>query len=291
MLALVLRLCAALALATMLMLVKLGHERGLGLAHMMLFRQALSLPIIFGWMAMTGTLGRMRTSRLTAHGFRAGVGMIGMVLNFLSPILLPLAVATTLGFTSPIFAVVIAGLFLKETVGIWRWTAVILGFVGILLIAQPGGGAIPLVGALVAIGGAFMIAIISAQIRDLAQTEDSLAIVAYFAVFATPPLLIVSLFFEWPTDFADYAFYAAIAVAGTMAQVLLTLSLRFGKVSSVLVMDYTMLVWATIYGFVIFGNLPPATLWLGAPLVVGAGLIIVWRESRLVREPVGIRDI
>lgn len=289
-LALAVRLVAGLVLATMLMLVKFAAERGADVPHMLLFRQAVSLPILLGWMAFRGNLGRMRSQRKKAHAARAMTGTIGMLLNFAAPILLPLAVATTLGFTTPIFAVILSAILLREHVGVWRWTAVLLGFAGVILIAQPGAGAeIPPLGAAVAIAAAFMVALISIQIRDLAQTEDQLVIVTYFSAFSTPVLLGIALLFPWPTDWQVYALMLAIGVVGTAGQVLLTASLRMGRVSSVIVMDYAMLIWATFYGWAIWGRLPPANLWLGAPLVIGAGAVIVWREHYLARANAGRR--
>jgi len=285
-LALVLRLGAGLALGTMLMLVKLGDREGIALAHLLLVRQATSIPLLLGWLALTSGLGVLQTRRLKAHAARAFFGTVGMVLNFLAPILLPLAVSVTLGFTSPIFAVIIAALWLREPVGRWRWTAVLLGFAGVVVIADPAGGSVPAGGAAVAIGAALMVALISNQIRDLAQTEDSLAIVVYFALFSTPVLFVAGLFFPWPSASSSWLLLLGIGVTGTVGQVLLTLALRFGQVASVIVMDYAMLIWAVIYGAGVFGALPPATLWAGAPLVIGAGVIIVWRERRLAREMV-----
>ena len=283
-LALVLRLGAALTLATMFALVKLGHEHGLALSHMLLVRQAASIPILCAWLALTTGFAVMRTNRLGGHLLRSAYGGTGMVLNFLAPILLPLAVSTTFSFTAPIFAVILSALVLREHVGKWRWTAVLLGFAGVLVVAGPGGSQIPLTGALVAIGAAFMVALVSIQIRDLAQTENSVVIVLYFALFTLPFLFAWSLFDGWTSNPVDLAILISIGVAGTLAQVLLTLALRFGQVASVIVMDYVSLIAAAFYGWFLFDNLPPASLWLGAPLIIAAGVVIVVREQILRRR-------
>ena len=161
----------------------------------------------------------------------------------------------------------------------------LLGFAGVLVVASPAGGAeIPMTGALVAIGAAFMVALVSIQIRDLAQTENSVVIVLYFSLFTVPLLFVWSLFDGWTSDPADIALLIGIGVAGTLAQVLLTLALRFGQVASVIVMDYVSLIAASYYGWYLFNNLPPASLWLGAPLIIAAGVIIVVREQILRRR-------
>ena len=136
--------------------------------------------------ATTGNLKSLATQRPGTQVMRGIYGTVGMVLNFGAVILLPLAEATTINFTVPIWAVLLSILLLKEKVGVWRWSAVLLGFVGILVIAQPGGGHFPLYGALVALGGAFMIALISIQVADLNRTDKPLTIVFYFACVTTP---------------------------------------------------------------------------------------------------------
>lgn len=284
-LALSLRLAAGIGLATMFMLIKLGSNRGIELPQMIFIRQATAVVVLVGWLALRGKLAMMRTRRLRSHGLRAISGTIGMALNFTAPTLLPLAVATTFGFTTPIFAVVLSVVLLREQVGVWRWTATFLGFLGVFLLADPINASVPLLGAAIATGAAFMVALISIQIRDLGRTENSIAIVAWFAVFATPPLFVISLFGSWDIVPGDWIVLFAIGLSGVISQLLLTSSLRLGQVSSVIVMDFVTLIWATGYGWLIFDNLPPASLWLGAPLVIAAGAIIVWRESRMSKRP------
>lgn len=282
--ALVVRLGSAIALATMFMLIKLGHRQGLELPQMLFARQFLTVPVLLGWLAMRGQLSVMRTKRLKSHGMRAASGTFGMVLNFGAPILLPLAVSTTLGFTAPIFAVVLTFFLLREHVGPWRWTAALLGFAGILLVTDPFHARVPLFGVAVGIGAAFMVALISIQIRDLTRTENPIAIVTWFAIFASPFLFVASLFGSWDIGLVDVAILLGIGLAGIAGQILLTVSLRMGSVASVIVMDYSMLLWATFYGWTIFDNLPPPTLWLGAPLIILAGGVIVWRERINARK-------
>jgi drug/metabolite transporter (DMT)-like permease len=282
-LALLIRLGAIGALATMSALIKLAAERGIHLVEIMFWRQFLTIPLVLGWIMATGGIGQLATRRPGTHFLRGLYGTIGMVLNFGAVILLPLAEATTLNFTVPIWAVLLSILLLKEKVGIWRWSAVALGFAGILVIAQPGGGHFPLYSTLVGLGAAFMIALISIQIADLNRTDKPLPIVFYFALFTTPLTVLGLPFVMTAHDGGEWSLLLGIGAAGVVGQLLLTAALRFGKVASVIVMDYSGLFWATLYGWLLFGMLPPATTWLGAPLIVIAGLIIAWREHRLTR--------
>lgn len=278
-----LRLAAAATLSLMLALVKLASESGLALPEILFWRQLPTIPMILLLFWATGKLGNLRSSRMGQHGMRAVLGLIGMMLNFGAVTLLPLAEATSFNFTSAIWAVILSALILHEKVGIWRWSAVALGFTGVLVIAQPGDGHIPLLGAAVALSAAFMIALISIYIRDLTKTEDSLTIVFYFSLF-TVPLLALTLPYTWEAKSAEQWFYLiALGISGLIGQYLLTSALRYGSVASVIVMDYSALIWATLLGWSLFDRLPTATTWLGAPLIVSAGLLIAWREHRLSR--------
>jgi drug/metabolite transporter (DMT)-like permease len=282
-LALLIRLGAIAALATMSALVKLAAESGIHLLEIMFWRQFLTIPMVLAWVMATGGIRMLATRRPGTHFLRGLYGTIGMVLTFGAIILLPLAEATTINFTVPIWAVLLSILLLKEKVGVWRWSAVLLGFAGILVIAQPGGGHYPLFGVLVGLGAAFMIALISIQVADLNRTDKPLTIVFYFACVSTPITAVALPFVMTAHDTHGWLLLLGIGLAGVLGQLLLTAALRFGKVASVIVMDYSGLFWATLYGWLLFGMLPPATTWFGAPLIVLAGLIIAWREHRLTR--------
>jgi drug/metabolite transporter (DMT)-like permease len=283
-LALMVRLGAIGSLATMAMLIKLAHQRGIEFMELLFWRQFISIPLVLGWASMTTGLGILATKRLGTHTRRAVYGMVGMVCNFGAVILLPLAEATTFGFTAAIWAVILSMLLLKDKVGIYRWAAVLLGFAGVVIIAQPGSGHFPLSGAAVALGGAFMVALISIQVADLGRTEKSLTIVFWFAALSSP-VLALGLFFTYqPHDTDGWLLLLAIGVFGTLGQLMLTAALRFGAVASVIVMDYSMLFWATLYGWLIWDQFPSTSTWLGVPLIIGAGLVIAWRERKLHKE-------
>ncbi|RDC60752.1 Riboflavin transporter [Alteripontixanthobacter maritimus] len=290
MLALGIRLAAIFVLSVMLVLVKLASEAGLHLAEILFWRQLPTIPMLLLWLGARRSLGLLRSRRMGKHALRAVIGLIGMGLNFGAVTLLPLAEATTFGFTSAIWAVVLSALILHEAVGRWRWSAVALGFTGVIVIAQPGLGgadAIPLFGALVSLGAAFMIALISILIRDLAATEHPVSIVFWFSAFSLPILLVPMMLTAQAATAYQWALLGGLAASGLAGQLLLTAALRFGAVSSVIVMDYSALLWATLFGWAVFDRLPVAAIWAGAPLIISAGLIIAWREHRLARERAG----
>ena len=289
--ALGLRIVSALLFSTLLMLVKYAGESGIALPEIMFWRQAVSLPFVLGYLAMTHQLHRLRTQRLGSHARRAALGMTNMVFNFGATILLPLAEATVLGFTTPLFAVVLAALIWREHIGPYRWVAVALGFVGVLVIAQPSGAPISTLGTTLGLLAAFFIAVINYQIRDLGRTEEPITVAFYFAAFGAPMAALFLPFFITPHSLEQWLVLLAIGAVGATGQFMLAASLRYGAVASVIVMDYTMLIWATLYGWAIWDHLPPTTTWIGAPLIVAAGLVIAWREHRLGRKEALKTDI
>lgn len=269
----------------MALFIKLAAEAGSDLPQILLWRQLVPVPILLGWLWLTGGLARLKTRRPGAHASRGLVGMVGMVFNFLGVMLLPLAEATALGFTAPLFAVVIGSLIMREKIGPWRWSAVVLGFAGVLVIAQPGGAPISPLGAAASLGSALMVAIVTYQIRDLGRSEESISIVFYFslfgALFAACLLPFGSL--AWPGG-TQFALLLMVGLFGTLGQLFITASLRRGAIASVIVMDYSALVWSALFGWLVWSVFPPPTTWLGAPLIIAAGSVIAWREHRLSRQ-------
>lgn len=279
-LAIALRLSSALAFSIMFLLVKLAVQSGIKVPEVLFWRQALTAPVLFGWLAVQGQLQRLRTERMGAHALRAGVGMSNLALVFTATSLLPLAEFTTLGFATPLFAVVIAAAVLGEQIGPWRWGAVLLGFLGVLVIAQPGGSPINPLGATLALFGALLVAVINFQIRDLSRTEEPIRVVFWFGLFGALATALVMPWFATAHDAHDWLLLGGIGLTGLIGQLGLTGSLRFAPVSTVIVMDYSTLIWATLFGWLVWDHLPGPSTWLGAPLIVSAGLLIVWRERQ-----------
>ncbi|WP_041550268.1 DMT family transporter [Novosphingobium aromaticivorans] len=290
MLALALRLVATVLFSVMLLLVKLTGERGIALPETLFWRQALPAVSIFVWLLSRGQLYRLKTRRPWIHARRALIGGTGMFLTLGVVRLLPLAEATILGFTTPMFAVILSALMLKEKVGVWRWTAVMMGLVGVVIIAGPDTGSLPLFGVAVGIGAAFMVALVTVQVRDLGRTEEPLTVVFYFSAFSAPVLALGLLSTGAHHDTTGWLMLGGIGLTGLFAQIAMTASLRYGSVSSVIVVDYVQLAWATFWGWLIFNHLPPATTWIGAPVIIGASLLIAWREHVLAKARVPARS-
>jgi len=279
-----LRLLTALLLAVMFALVKLASTRGVNVVESLFYRQCGSALCATGFVAVGPGFHSLRTQRVWAHVGRMALGVGAMALNFLAFILLPLAEATTIGFSVPIFAVVLAAVVLGEPTGKWRWGAVTAGFMGVLLIVQPGSGGVPLLGASVALAAALFTASVTIVIRRLGKTERAATTVFWFAVSSLVPLGLAMLVFGRSHDTESWGLLAGIALAGGLAQLTLTGALRLATVALVMPMDYTSLLWAVLLGSWIFGELPTPWTWIAAPIIIASGLVIVWREHRLHRR-------
>ena len=268
----------------MAMLVKLASTRGVHLAELVFWRQAITLIVVAGMLALLGRLSAIRTQRFGAHVLRAIYGLTGMFFVYGAVVLLPLAEATTLSFTAPFFAVLLSVILFRDKVGKYRWGAVLLGFAGVLLLTRPGTDLIDPFGAAVGLIAAFLVALISFQIQDLNKTEAPWTIVFWFAALTTPLAALALPFVAKAHDPQTWAIIVAMALCGALAQMLLTASLRFGSAAVILLMDYTSLLWATAYGYYVFDRAPSGSLWLAAPLIIGAGALIAFRERSLARQ-------
>ena len=276
-----LRLLTAVLLAVMFALVKLLASRGVNLVESLFYRQVGSAVCSIAVVVTGPGIASLRTMRVGAHVFRMGLGLTAMALNFLAMILLPLADATAIGFSVPIFSTVLAALLLGEATGKWRWGAVATGFAGVLLIVQPLGGHVPLHGAAVALIAALMTASVTIMIRKLGATERSTTTVFWFASSSLIPLGLLMPWFVQMHDLATWEILAGMALAGGLAQLTLTASLRLAPVALVMPMDYSGLLWATLLGIGMFGQVPTLSIWIGAPVIIVSGLVIVWREHRI----------
>ena len=281
-----LRLLAMLSLSLMFVLVKLLAETGVHVVESLFWRQALVLPFLLAWVMATSGFASLKTRRVGAHARRAMMGLMGMVCNFGGMILLPMAEATTINLSVPIFAVVFAALFLGEPTGWQRWSAVLVGFVGVLVVLDPGtvlatgfGGSHG-AGLMIAVGGAIMTALITIAIRDLGRTENAATIVFWFSLLSMIPLGIALPFVFTPHTRYEWLLLVGLGFTGAVVQMSLTGALRLAPVSVVIPMDYSALLWSIVAGWWFFGTLPAETTWIGAPLIIASGLFIVWREHR-----------
>jgi drug/metabolite transporter (DMT)-like permease len=277
------RMGSGFSFATMGALLKLASEQGLNAPELVFYRSLFSLPVILFWVLKRESLAALRPRRPLAHVWRCALGLLSMGLTFQALILLPLADATAINFTAPIFATILSFVILKEHVGVHRWSAVLLGFVGVLIVARPGGSSLPALGVAIALIGAIGQAGVTTTLRHLQRSENVSAIVFWFAVSGIlVGGLVLPFFGQWHSATA-LGIVLAGGLAGGLGQLLMTASLR-APVSVVTPFDYLQIVAATIYGWMLFSDVPSTHTILGATLIASSGLYTAWREHQLRLE-------
>jgi drug/metabolite transporter (DMT)-like permease len=276
--AIALRLTSVLIFASMNVTIKLAERSGAALGEILFFRQFGACLLVAAVIAAGPGLRTVATRRLPSHVLRAIVGLTAMTLTFTGIVALTLAEATTINFTVPVFATILGALVLREPTGWHRWAAVATGFVGVLIVAQPGGAHFPLWGAGCALAGALGTATVTILLRQMGRTESALTTVFWFSALSLLPLSLVYAAAAQPHAPMTWFWLAAIGTLGGLAQIAMTSSLRLGPVAIVVPMDYSSLLWATLFGWLVFDVLPASSTWIGAPLIVASGLYIVWRE-------------
>ena len=279
-----LRVGAATCFAVMAAAIKLGHEAGIATVELVFYRFAFGLPPLLAWIALTRNWGAWRTRRPLAHLTRGALGLATMALAFSALAFLPLAEAATIGFVAPLFSVMLSALLLGEAVGRYRWSAVLVGFAGVLVVMRPAGAELPPLGLALALGSALGVAAVTIAIRQIGRTERTPTTVLWFTGFAMVASGLLLPFVAEAHSPVEWALLAALGLAGGAGQLFLTSSLRFAPVPVVVPFDYTQLVWAILLGWAIWEARPPATTWAGAAIIVASGLFTIWREHRLGRN-------
>lgn len=273
---------SVLLFTTMDMLVKLASER-FPIGQIVFARNFFAFLPVMIVISRSGGFAAIRTRNLMAHAFRGGIGILSMACFFLSYSLLPLGEAVSLASSGPLFMTALSVPLLGEKVGPRRWSAVIVGFVGVLVMMRPGSGVFQ-PAALVAITAAFCYALALTQVRRLSRSESSTAIVFYFTLFATL-VGAASLPFDavMPT-WSEMPLLVAIGLIGGIAQFTMTAAFRRTEVAIIAPFDYLGLVFAMTLGYLVWGDLPDVWLVTGAAIVVASGIYIVHREATLGRQ-------
>lgn len=273
------RLGMGLSFSTMGAMLKLASTRGLNAPELVFYRSLFSLPVVLLWVLNRETLAVLRPNNPLAHLWRSALGLTSMGLTFQALILLPLADATAINFTAPIFATILSFLILKEQVGPHRWAAVLIGFIGVLVVARPGGSSLPAAGVGIALVAAVGQAGVTTTLRQIQRSENISAIVFWFAVSGIVVGGALMPFFGRAHGLEAMAFVAAGGVAGGLGQLFMTASLR-APVAAVAPFDYLQIVLATAYGWLLFSDVPSIHTVTGASLIAGSGLYTAWREHR-----------
>jgi drug/metabolite transporter (DMT)-like permease len=253
-------------------------------------RSAFAMVPIVVFLAVQGQLrDAFRTNDILGHFKRGFIGILSMGFGFYGLVHLPLPESIALGYALPLFTVVIAAVFLKEKVGIYRWTAVLVGLVGVAIISWPrltlfregGFGSSEAMGALAMLAFAVLGSFAMVLVRKLVQTERTPTIVLYFSLFASV-FSLGTLPFGWSTlGWPSLGLMALAGFCGGIAQLLLTASYRYADVSTIAPFEYTSIVLGLIIGYFLFGDVPTQPMLTGTAIVVVAGIFVILREHQL----------
>jgi drug/metabolite transporter (DMT)-like permease len=251
--------------------------------EVMFFRSATSLVFCSAIVLPATGLSVFATRRLRDHVARGLSQSISQTFTVLALSLMPLAAATAIGFSAPLFAALVAILWLKEKADPWRCGALALGFLGVLVITRPGAGTFQ-IGALFALANAVMYGSVTVAVRGMTKTESTLTLLMWqMATVAAFHSLLLAFGFAWPTR-ADAVLFVAFGAANGGAQYLWTRALGFAPATAVSPFYYLLLVWALPIGFVVWRDAPTPSLLAGSSIVVVSGMALLLREGRSRRQ-------
>tara|TARA_R110000782_G_scaffold19812_3_gene53880 strand:- start:420 stop:1334 length:915 start_codon:yes stop_codon:yes gene_type:complete len=210
---------------------------------------------------------------------RAVGGTISLVATFAAYSLMPLADTTALLFTASLFIPVLSVIILKETVGPWRWSAIAAGFVGVLVMTRPTGD-VYVLGITTALFAALMHAVLQIILRYLGRFERPATISFYFFFIGTAITGLAMPFVAVKPTIEELPLLLGVGLSGAAAQWLLSVAYRNAPAAIVTVFNYTSIVWATFFGWMIWNEWPLPAVMIGAVIVIASNILIVWRESR-----------
>lgn len=279
---------AACGFSLMTLLIKLAGQN-LHVTQILLTRQAIMAAIVSPTI-FSNFPGVLRTSRPGLQALRVLLAMIAMLLGFSAVIHMPLADVTAIGFAKSFFITIFAIIILKEEIGARRWGAVIVGFIGVLIILRPGTEAFTYYG-IYALISAACVGTVLVLIRLMARTDKPTTILAYQALGVGFLMAFPGIWYWQTPTFEEWLLLAAIGLVSYGSQLANIYSYKWGEASVMASLDYVRLIYAILLGFLFFGNLPDLWTWVGATIIILASLYTIRRETQrkqvLVRTPEG----
>jgi drug/metabolite transporter (DMT)-like permease len=242
------------------------------------FRNFFNLAFMLPWLLRIGLVA-LRTERLGLHALRSGFGLASMLLQFWAIALMPLAEATALSFTVPLFATLSVAVVLGEKVGVRRALALVVGFAGTVIMLRPGFVAVS-TPALAILAASVLIASGFTCVKVLTRTESPNAMVLFMGLFMAPVSLIPALFvWQWPS-MVGWFYLVGVGASATFGHLCFNRAFASADVSVVLPYDYTRLLVVAVIGYALFAEVPDLWTWIGAGVIVAANIYIAHREAR-----------
>jgi drug/metabolite transporter (DMT)-like permease len=241
------------------------------------FRNLFGMIALAPWFLRQG-IRPLRTQRFGLHALRALFNVVAMLLFFMGLSLTPIAQVQALGFTAPLFASLLAVMFLGERMLMWRWSALGLGFAGALIIVRPGASVDT--GSLMVLASAAVWSLAIITIKTLSRTDSSVTITAYMVLLMTPLSLVAAVFvWQWPDPW-QLGWLVFVGVSGTLAQLAMAQALRMADTTIIMPLDFMKLIWGSIIGYLLFGEVPESAVWIGGGVILAAVTYTAYRETR-----------
>lgn len=242
-------------------------------------RNVFGILLMVPWL-VRNNFAAFRTGRLKLHALRGTLNSGFMLGFFFALSLIPIAEATALNFTAPLFGTLLAILILKEQVGWRRWAALFIGFASTLVILRPDVEAVG-IGAFIVLFASLSWAGSTIALKKLSATESSLTSTAYLIIFLLPITFVAALPHLKMPNLEQFFWLIEVAAMSTIAQMLLSESLKQAKATVVMPFDFSRLIWAAVFGFILFDEVPDIWLWVGGAMIFTATFYITNREARL----------
>ncbi|MGH6763115.1 MAG: DMT family transporter [Phyllobacterium sp.] len=287
-----LKVTSVIAFVAMSTLLKASE--GIPAGEMVFFRSFFGIFPVLIFLAFTRQLaGSFRTKEPFSHFWRGFVGVCAMGLGFYGLTKLPLPESIAINYASPLLTVMLSAIFLHETVRLYRWSAVLIGLVGVLIILWPrltvftapgGQGTDAAIGAVATLVAAMCSAVAMLLVRKMVHRERPTTIVIYFCITSCV-IALATIPFGWVVPTPQQAVLLVMAgLAGGVGQILMTTSYRHAEMSTIAPFEYTSMLLGLTIGYVVFGDVPTMQMIIGSAIVIGAGIFIIYREHRLGLE-------
>ncbi|MEM8551761.1 MAG: DMT family transporter [Pseudomonadota bacterium] len=282
------KIVSAMFFTAMLTVVKILGERGMPVGEMLFARNFFGMIPVVIVVAYTGHLrDALVTKNFAGHVKRALSGMFAMGLWFAALQRLSFPEATAILYAAPLMMVIFAATLLHERVRIYRWSAVIVGFVGVFIIVIPqlqqGFDVVEnaaALGAVLALGAAFFMALTSVFVRQLAATESTITIVLYFLIAGSAVTLLTVPTWIMPT-WEEALLLVVIGIMGGIGQLFLTQAFVYAEASLIAPFEYTSMIWVVLIGYFVFAEVPSTYVLAGAAIVIASGIFVIYRERKL----------
>jgi drug/metabolite transporter (DMT)-like permease len=243
------------------------------------FRSLFALVVVAPWFYRDG-LALLRTEHLGLHCLRTVLNVGAMLSFFYALSITPLSEVTALGFTAPIFTTLLAALVLREVVGMRRWSAIVVGFVGTLVILRPGFAEIG-PGQMLTLFSSMIWACALLTIKTLGRSDSSATIIAYMALLMLPLTLAPALFvWRWPES-DQLLWLVLVGLLGGTGQLCMTEALRRADTAVVMPIDFCKLLWIAVIAYLAFGEVPDRYTWIGGAIIFASAMYIAYRERQV----------